>query len=64
MHPTTAMHLAKARAHDLEAEADRVRLAKSVRPLQPDEEHAAHWGLRLRRVIPLLHGKAAGAATA
>ncbi len=64
MHPTTAMYLAKAHRHDLEAEADKGRLAKSVRPQQPDDEHAANWGLRLRRVIPLFHGRAAGSATA
>jgi len=64
MHPTTATYLAKARAGELEAEAAKARLAKSVRRQQPEDEHTPHWGLRLRRLVPAFRGKAAGAATA
>ncbi len=64
MHPTTAMILAKSHAHDLEAEAARARLVKSVRQQAPDDDRAPNWGLRIRRVFPAFHGKAAGAATA
>jgi hypothetical protein len=64
MDPTTAMYLAKAHARDLEAEAAQARLVKSIREQAANDGRRPNWSIRLRRVIPLLRGKAAGAATA
>lgn len=64
MHPTTATYLASSHTRDLDAEVAHDGLAKSARLRPADVERAPNWGLRLRRVIPLLRGKAAGAATA
>lgn len=64
MHPTTASYLAKSHARDLEVQAAKDRLAKSVRAARAEERQGAGWGLRLRRAIPLVHHKASGATTA
>jgi hypothetical protein len=64
MHPTIATDLVKTHINDLQAEAERARIASLVRPQRPDGVHATRWGLSFRRAIPLLHSKPADAATA
>lgn len=64
MHPTTAQYLANAHRQDLELEAAKVRLAKSVHQHDSDDRRPSRWGIQLPHLVHLRRGPATGAATA